>query len=74
MSDVDKLKKANEHINELVHRYVNAKFEHCNGHCLRVLLGMDRICDNSSICDCYQCNKITKTQFENKILEYYIVK
>ena len=75
MSDMseDKLKKANENIKELSRRYVNALLETQNQNCLKVVLGMERICDpNLSNCD--QCNKSVKEQFLSNVLEFYIVK
>ena len=69
----DKLKKANENIKELSRRYVNALFETQNQNCLKVVLGMERICDpNLSNCD--QCNKRVKEQFLSKVEDFYIVK
>ena len=66
----DKLKKANENIKELSRRYVNALFENQNQNCLKVVLGMERICDTN----CDQCNKRVKEQFLSNVLDFYIVK
>lgn len=70
MSD-DKLKKANENIKELSRRYVNALLKTQKGNCLKVVLGMERICDTPN---CDQCNKKIKEQFLSKVLDIYIVK
>lgn len=69
----DKLKKANENIKELSRRYVNALLETQKQNCLKVVLGMERICDpNLSNCD--QCNRRVKEQFLSKVEDFYIVK
>ena len=69
----DKLKRSNENIKELSRRYVNALLETQNQNCLKVVLGMERICDpNLSNCD--QCNKRVKEQFLTNVENFYIVK
>lgn len=70
----DKLKRANENIKELSRRYVNALLETQNQNCLKVVLGMEKICDPTRYTNCDQCNKSVKEQFLSNVLDFYIVK
>lgn len=69
----DKLQRANENIETLICRYVNARFENQEGNCLRAVLGMDRTCSHFNN-SCAVCNADVKRIYKEKMKEHYLIK
>jgi hypothetical protein len=68
----DKLKEANENIEELIDIIVDNIIVRNNGNCLTVVLfGLDRDCKDKS---CSECNHISLLRYKEKMLKRYIVK
>ena len=68
----DKLRQANEHIEELIDGYISVKSQNYDDCCLRVvLLNKDR--KNCGNIDCNVCNQKAKEEYRTKLLNHYIV-
>ena len=68
----NKLKQANENIEELVDALIRARSQNYDHCCLRVvLLGKDRY--KCGEIDCNECNYKARQEYKNRLLNRYIV-